>query len=215
MMKSMLDSNDRHFLELLQRLGPATVQEICEELGVTATAVRQRLTRLLSLGLLSREVVRAGRGRPHHKYAVTVAGLRELGDNYADLAVILWHELQNIEDPAVRERVVHRIEEALVERYGQVVEGRSLNDRMQQLTEQMVERGFDMEVDTSGRLPILRENNCPYPELANEDSRICELEQAVFSRVLGRDMNLTQCCLEGHSCCEFQAAEENENSIET
>lgn len=215
MMKSILDANDRHFLDRLHRLGSATVQELCEELAVTATAVRQRLTRLLSLGLVSRAVVRAGRGRPHYTYAATEAGLRELGDNYADLAMILWHELQNIEEPTVRKQVVQRIEQALVERYGTVVAGRSLHDRMERLTSQLSERGFDMEVDSSGRLPILRENNCPYPELAGEDSRICELEQAVFSRVLGRDMNLTQCCLEGHACCEFQPAEETDGSIET
>jgi hypothetical protein len=29
----------------------------------------------------------------------------------------------------------------------------------------------------------------------------------VFRRVLNADVRLTQCCLNGHSCCEFQTAE--------
>ena len=48
-MKVFLDFNDREFLDRLHRLRAATVQELCDDLGVTATAVRQRLTRLLGL----------------------------------------------------------------------------------------------------------------------------------------------------------------------
>ena len=58
--------------------------------------------------------------------------------------------------------------------------------------------------DDSGRLPILRENNCPYLELASSDPAICELEKEVFRKVLGSEVELTQCCLDGHTCCEFQ-----------
>lgn len=213
-MKSPLDPHDRQFLEILQRLEPATVQELCSELGVTATAVRQRLTRLQGRSLVTRRVARQGRGRPHHQYEMTEAGLRELGNNYADLALILWNEVRNIEEPALRDRLVQRIEEGLVEQYGETVEGRSLKDRVRQLIAALVERGFDVEADSSGELPILRENHCPYWELATVDSRICHLEQAVFSRVLGTELTLTHCCLNGDSCCEFEPVSAEDESSE-
>lgn len=188
-------------------MGAATVQEICHEVGVTATAVRQRLSRLQPIGLVSREAVRSGRGRPHHTYRVTDAGLKELGDNYSDLAVILWSELHNIEDSAVRRRVLNRVRQALVSRYGRDVDGGSLGERLQQLKSVLIEQGFDVEIDTSGDLPVLRENNCPYLDLASCDTEICELEQSVFGKILGADVHLAHCCLDGHSCCEFEAAE--------
>ena len=119
-MKAAIEPGDRQFLERLHELGGGTVQEICADLGVTATAVRQRLVRLQGLKMVARELVRAGRGRPHHVYRVTQAGLCELGDNYAELAQILWREMNNIEEPAVRARVVSRIEDALVEQFGKV-----------------------------------------------------------------------------------------------
>jgi predicted ArsR family transcriptional regulator len=209
-MKSSLESSDREFLERLHRLGSGTVQEICTEMGVTATAVRQRLIRLQGLHLISRETVRSGRGRPHHTYQVTDSGLRELGDNYADLALILWRELRNIEEPAVRNRVLGRIQDAFVSRYRPFVRSESLNERVEQLTGALAERGFDVEVDLTGPLPILRENNCPYLEVSRSDPDICELERAIFRRVLGAEVRLTQCCLDGHSCCEFQAVEEGQ-----
>ncbi len=206
-MKVSLEQNDRQFLQELHRMGSGTIQDICAAIGVTATAVRQRLNRLQGFDLVVRTVERTGRGRPHHVYQVTDAGLKQLGDNYSDLAMILWREMRNIEDLDVRERVVNGVRDAMVRRYAGVVHSGSLGERVGQLQDALVERGFDVEVDDSGGLPILREVNCPYPELANADSMICELEQEVFERVLGSQVTLTQCCLDGHTCCEFQAQE--------
>ncbi|MEX0716018.1 MAG: MarR family transcriptional regulator [Planctomycetaceae bacterium] len=203
-MKTTIEAGDREFLEALHRRDGATVQTLCDRMGVTATAVRQRLNRLLGLGMVMREAVRSGRGRPHHAYRVTDAGRKELGDNYADLALILWRELRNVE-PDIRERIFERIRGAFIRQYEPAVQGESLADRIGELATALEERGFDVEVDDSGELPILRENNCPYLELASSDPSICEMEQAVFERVLGADMRLAQCCLEGHSCCEFHA----------
>jgi len=223
-MKIAIDSNDRQFLERLHELAEGTVQSICAALGVTATAVRARLTRLQERGLVVREAVSAGRGRPHHVYRVSEAGLRLLGDNYADLALILWREIRNIEEPELRARLFHRVENALVGHYSQQVDakGPGTFGRFAQLRDALVDRGFDVDVDSRGQLPVLRENNCPYLELASNDPEICELEQAVFSRVLGADVRLTQCCLDGHHCCEFQVAtaggaagEESETGSET
>jgi len=206
-MKAAIETSDRQFLERLHASGGGTVQEICTDLGVTATAVRHRLVRLQGLSLVARELVRSGRGRPHHVYRVTRLALRELGDNYADLARILWREVKNIEESTVRERLVNRVKEALVRELDKTPPGASLADRLAKLTSVLQERGFDVEIDQTGLLPILRENNCPYFELASEDPAICEMEQAVFRRVLGADVKLTQCCLDGHHCCEFEAAE--------
>ena len=203
-MKTFLDPNERQFLERLHRLGRATVQEICADSGVTATAVRQRLVRLQERGLVGREAVRHGRGRPHHTYQVTESGLRELGDNYADLAVILWREVRSIEEPEIRSRLLGRVRDALVERLGRASSQVPLAERVDGLRAALDERGYDVEADHSGLLPILRENNCPYLGLAESDSAICELEHAVFEKVLGTELTLTQCCLDGHRCCEFQ-----------
>ncbi|MDA1014051.1 MAG: MarR family transcriptional regulator [Planctomycetota bacterium] len=206
-MRSSIGAEDRQFLDLLNRLGTPTVQELCEELEITATAVRQRLSRMQAEGLVSRTVLRVGRGRPSHRYAVTESGLRNLGENYRDLALILWKELHRIDDHQVRDAVMNRIKDSLVTRYSRTVVGETMAERVSQLGSSLNDYGFDTEVEMSGDLPILRESNCPYLELAEVDSSICELEQSVFQEVLGTEIRLTQCCLEGHHCCEFQPVE--------
>jgi predicted ArsR family transcriptional regulator len=202
-MRLALDDSDLTFLQELHQLREANVHELCAALGVTATAVRQRLGRLQSQGLVARTIVRAGRGRPHHKYVLTEAGQRELGDNYAELALILWDELQQIDEPAVRERVLMRMQERMVQQYGGRLSGRTLTDRMNQLRGTLVARGFLVEVDSAG-LPVLREKHCPYHDLAAKDGAICDLEQKVFEQVLGSPLVLAQCCRKGDACCEFR-----------
>lgn len=205
-MRSALDDGDLAFLRELHRLHEANVHDLCAALGVTATAVRQRLVRLQRQGLIDRTAVRAGRGRPHHKYVVTDLGQRELGDNYAELALLLWDELQQIEEPAVRTHVLGRMQDRMVQHYGGRLTGRTLPERMKQLRGVLHERGFLVEIDQRGDLPVLRERHCPYHDLAARDGAICDLEQKVFEQMLGSPLVLTQCCRNGDDCCEFQPA---------
>jgi predicted ArsR family transcriptional regulator len=206
-MRFSIQDGDRQFLESLHEMGGGTIQDICRNQGVTATAIRHRLVRLQEAGFVSRELVPSKRGRPHHVYRVTRDALREMGSNYAALAQVLWREIRNIEEPSLRQRLASRIEDALVDQIRKVSPTAPLDVRLTELAAALRERGFQVESDHSGLLPVLRENNCPYFELASEDPGICELEQAVFRKALNADVKLTHCCLDGHSCCEFQTAE--------
>jgi predicted ArsR family transcriptional regulator len=178
------------------------VQELCAQWGVTATAVRQRLNRLQTLGFVTRTQERIGRGRPHHRYRLSETGLKELGDNYAELAVILFREMQEFPDPAVRTQLRQRVRDALASRF-RTTPAEPLPERLQKFRDELEERGYRVDVDFSRELPVLREHNCPYTDLANEDRGICELEQGVFERVLGVGMKLTRCCQDDQPCCEF------------
>ena len=170
---------------------------------MTATAVRQRLSRLEAQGFVSRITEKSGRGRPSHSYLVTESGQRQLGDNYSELARILWEQIVRIEDVAIRENLFGQIRDALASKYGAGVSASGIDDRVDQLRGNLSDEGFDVVSDSTGPLPVLRENNCPYLDLAKADSQICELEQAVFEQVLGTEVTLTQRCVDGHNCCEF------------
>lgn len=207
-MKPMLDPGDREFLEMMQPLGAVTIQTLCDATQVTQTAVRQRLNRLLAGGWILRQTVKAHRGRPYHTYNISPAGLRELGDNYTDLAQILWKELRNIPDPEMRKLLEGRIRDALVAQYSKSISAEGLSDRMQQFATMLASSGFNVDtvhVTTSDnkQLPVLRENNCPYHELASSDSSICDLEQQVFEQVLGVPLTVTHRCRNGDGRCEF------------
>jgi len=208
-----LDDSDQVVLQWLQQHGQATIQELCETLAVTATAIRQRLNRLQDMGLIDRETIRASRGRPHHAYVLTDAGRQQLGDNYAELALLLWEEIQQLDDPQLRARFFQRIEQQLAQRYGATVQGKSVEQRFEQLRNSLKDRGFRVEIETGAGLPILREMHCPYHKLAASDAEICRLEQRVFEQVLGVKLALTQSCRQGHGCCEFHITDQPLESL--
>lgn len=201
------DQSDRDFLATLQRLQPASVQELCTAIGITATAVRQRLLRLQCEGAVERQTIRQERGRPCHAYALTEAGSKLLGDDHAEIAAVLWREIMRIEQADVRQRVLQGVRAALVQRFGSQTDQVSLAGRLQRMCSALSEHGFDVDysVESNGPgLSILREHNCPYHEIASADPSICDLEQSVFSDLLGVPVELSSCRLDGHRCCEFQ-----------
>ena len=63
-MSSEIVPSDVAILDLLRKRDTITVSELAKILEVTATAVRQRLTRLMAQGYVQRTATKAGRGRP-------------------------------------------------------------------------------------------------------------------------------------------------------
>jgi predicted ArsR family transcriptional regulator len=172
-------------------------------MGVTATAVRQRLQRLMSDGLIERHAERKGRGRPNHRYSLTEKGEESAGTNFTDLAAVLWDEIRSVQDPAIRRGLLQRIADRFVAKYRDSVAGETLSERMTALAGVMAERDVPFVVDTRGELPVLSALACPYPELAKLDRGVCTMEKLMLSEALGENVRLSECRLDGASCCTF------------
>jgi len=204
----MSESSDRVLLDLIRRSGPVTVVEMAARLGVTGTAIRNRLARLLGAGLVERKAEHHGRGRPKHTYEVSVLAQKQLGQNYADLAVALWEELMGtIPDRKLRRLMFIRVTDRMAEIYRGQVSSEEWEGRLVQLTNLLLDRGVEAEVaqDAGRPSPVLRQHSCPYYELAEVDRGICALERKMFEKVLGRSLRLSQCRLDGDRFCDFEA----------
>lgn len=204
-MSSPLDARDREILEHLHHSEGGDIQSLCELLGVTRTAVRQRISRLENAGIIVSELQSQSRGRPRLRYRVTAEGLHELGENYRDLAVVLWKAIAGFEDPEIRAILIQRVQNSLADRFRQeLAASDSVDERLDQLAEEMKSSGFNIESDHSGGLHILRETSCPFPMLADVDEAICQIEREVLQQVLGTPVEFRSRCRDGHGCCEFQ-----------
>jgi predicted ArsR family transcriptional regulator len=200
-----IDTRDREILEYLHQSAGVDVQSLCELLGVTRTAVRQRISRLESAGLIVSDLQGQSRGRPRNIYRVTAEGLHALGENYRQLAVVLWEAITGFEDEDVRIRLLARVRDVLAERFRrQLGSCENLDDRLDLLASEMKSSGFNVESDHHGGLRILRETSCPFPLLAEVDDAICQVERQVLEQVLGAPVEVRSRCRDGHGCCEFQ-----------
>ena len=205
---STSETSDRTLLDLIRRYGPLTVTELANRLEVTATAVRNRLTRLVGSGLVERRAEHGGRGRPRHVYQASVEAHKRLGQNYADLAVVLWDEMmRTVEDRKLRRVLFSRITDRLAELYRAQVTGDEWQGRLVQLGTILHDRGIETEVayDDGPSMPVLKQHSCPYYELAEVDRAVCAMERKMFEKVLGRGLRLSQCRLDGHRSCDFEA----------
>lgn len=228
-MSSPLVSSDGILLDLLRGNAGLTIHEMADSLGVTATAIRQRLTRLMAQGLVSRRTERSGkgavgRGRPNHVYELTPEGQRSAGSNFSDLAMVLWEELRAIPDPAIRRGLLARVSHKMAHRYGETgdpvpgersVGGRRagvgeerrserLAERMEKLSEEYRRRAIPFAVEKQGEIPVLNAFACPYPDLAEHDHSICAMERMLFSEIVGEPLKLSKCRVSGDHCCSFE-----------
>lgn len=199
-----IESSDASLVELLRRRGPLGISELADAMQVTPTAVRQRLTRLTAQGHIERTMTRGGRGRPSHRYALTKQGARSAGDNFADLASVLWEEIRSLPDPEVRRGLLRRLADRLARRYREQVGGSAAN-RFGQMAELLAEREVSCETSKNGEFPVLKMYSCPYPELAEQDRGVCAMETMLMSELAGVGVELSECRLDGAACCAFQA----------
>jgi len=201
--------SDVAILDLLRKRETLTVAELASLMEVTATAVRQRLTRLMAQGYVDRVAERAARGRPSYRYILTGDGRRKTGSNFADLAVALWQEIREIKDLEVRRGLLQRISKRLVEMYGDQIRGDTVEQKMEALAELFSARRVPFEVaQGSNSLPVLTALACPYPSLAEQDRTVCAMERMLFAELLGVHLTLSRCRLDGESCCTFEVREE-------
>ena len=194
---------DADVLNLLTDSGPLAISGIGQHLAVTRTAVHERLLRLTAEGLVDRELVRGGRGRPSYRYLLSPKARKLAGNNFADLAAVLWQEVLCIEDSRRPQRIVRRIAGALKALYANAIHGTTLKARMESLRELLQKRRVRCDVDTRSRDPTFTLRDCPYLDLADVDSTICQVETMLFSQLLGNEVVLSQCRLDGHACCQF------------
>lgn len=200
-----VDTKDKEILQYLHSHGGADLQNLCSLLGVTRNAVRQRVSRMVAAGFLRTAQQSQSRGRPRNIYEVTDAGLHALGEDYRELAVVLWESIVGLEDSVVRERLISQVRDRLADRFrSKLVSDASPAVRLDQLADEMKASGFNVESDHSLELPILRETNCPFPMLADVDETICHVERQVLEQVLGANVEFRNRCRDGHHCCEFE-----------
>lgn len=198
---------DGPLLEMLRVEKSVSIGELEAGLGVTATAVRQRLDRLMRAGIVERSTVSRGRGRPSHAYSLTDKGRRLGGDNFHDLAMVLWREIRAVRDPSLRQGLLSRIATSMAGMYRDRVSGSSPQERLESAAAILRERQISCAVAAGpDDMSVLTSFTCPYPDLAEKDRGICSAERLMLQELVGAPVQLSECRLDGSSCCKFTAA---------
>lgn len=202
--------------ELLLRLrhdGPSSPEALATTLGVSRTGVLQQLHALEAAGLVRREAVRHGVGRPRHVYDVTDAAQDLFPTNYANLASGLLEAVRAIGGDDLVGGVFEERRRSARERFGRrladrLPPGAPLIDRARELAVIQDEQGYLAEV-VVGADGVIRlvERNCAIHRVAADHGGACQAELELFRELLGADVERETHIAAGDRCCSYRIAE--------
>lgn len=201
------ESRAGQIIALLARRGSLTIAELGTELGVTTTAVRQQVNRLLYEGWIERGRRHKGPGRPADVLSLSEQGRRLFAGDVGDFARLLLDELTRVEGPAKVHALLKRVFDRLnAELAGRLGTAGDATERVQRLAALLAERGTVADATATDDGVRLSVYTCPFHGLGGHNLELCELERETLSRLTGHEARLDQCLASGHARCEFQVA---------
>lgn len=192
--------------------GKARITDVADDLGVTASAVRQHLIQLEASGLVRAEKVREGVGRPYYVYSVMPEAHNLFHQDYGDLARLLLQEVMRVQGHDALGQVLRRLSTRLADLYRDQVDGHVLAERVREWADLLDQRGVIVEVRETEDGYLIEQYGCPYMSVAVDNRAVCEMERQVMERLLQSDVRLERCALDGYKSCHF-AVENGDQGI--
>jgi len=198
-------TRDKILLQLRTK-GRLTAVQLASELELTGMAIRRHMYALEREGCVNIVTMRQAMGRPLHMYELTKQADELFPKNYETLALDLLHELE--EDPhtaALIDRMFEGRKQKLLQRYAPRMEGKSLPDRLAQLTAIQNAGGYmaQLEQEDDGAY-MLYEYNCPIAGVAGKYEQACSCELALFEHLLEAPVERTECLAKGGGRCSYR-----------
>jgi predicted ArsR family transcriptional regulator len=186
--------------------GPSTAAELAERLGLTPAAIRRHLDVLLAAGQVEAREQRIygarGRGRPAKDFVLTDAGRSMFYTAYDDIAI---DALDFLSTTAGTDAVTRFAEARMAQgekRYRKRMASAAPGTTpAQALAAALSEDGY---VAATLPLPLgeqLCQHHCPVAHVAERFPQICEVETAVFSRLLGVHVQRLATIAHGDGVC--------------
>ena len=186
--------------------GPSTAAELAERLGLTPAAIRRHLDVLLAAGHVDARERRIygtrGRGRPAKVFVLTDAGRSVFYTAYDDLAI---EALEFLAASAGPEAVTLFAESRMAEserRYQERMANAAPDSTLAQaLAIALSEDGYVASTLPSAIGEQLCQHHCPVAHVAERFPKICEVETAAFSRLLGVHVQRLATIAHGDGVC--------------
>ncbi|MFL5777873.1 MAG: helix-turn-helix transcriptional regulator [Chloroflexota bacterium] len=200
----------RDILVRLRRDGPLSPDALAAALGASRTGILQQLRALERSGLVTRQTVRHGVGRPRHLYDVADAAQELFPSNYDGLAAGLLAAIRSVGGDGLVDDVVAARRDAIAdrmrERFDRVLPpDPPLADRVRELAVIQDELGYLCEaVELEDGTVRLREHNCAIRHIAATDASVCRAELELFREVLGADVRRESHIASGDRSCTYR-----------
>ncbi len=179
----LANSQDK-ILYQIKRTGPQTARNLGERLDITTMGIRQHLSRLEELQLISslpEETI--GRGRPVRRWKLTEAGHNRFPDAHAQVTADLIISIRDVlGDEAIDKLISKRTKETLDLYRKQLQNIGTLEGKLEKLCELRSDEGYmaELTTDRTNGTYTLKEHHCPICIAAKTCQGFCSSELEVF-----------------------------------
>lgn len=180
----------RQIIQILNRQGKATVDELARALGVTLMAVRLHLVVLERDGLVQRETLRKGPGRPALVFSLTEKALDELPKNYHTLADKLLEGMEDHLSEDQLAQVCGAVASSLANAHSSRMIGLPLIDKVAEASRILNEVGCAADWEPTGDGFVIHEYNCPYFRVAQKHPQLCQMDQDFMRDLLDAEVQM-------------------------
>jgi predicted ArsR family transcriptional regulator len=178
-------------LMLLKTQGPLSLAALAKEMKVTTVAVRFKLLKLASEGLVEANTIAKGRGRPQQIWSLTGLGHAGFSDNHASLTVRLITIMRETLGEEAIASVIDASAKKMVSKYlSELQPYPTLEGKINKLAEIRNQEGYMAEYKKEGNGFLLIENHCPICAAATACQQFCKSELSVFTTVLGGNVKV-------------------------
>ncbi|WP_291425878.1 metalloregulator ArsR/SmtB family transcription factor [Deinococcus sp.] len=198
----------KRLLELVNRHGGLTAQELAQKLEVSVPAARRHLSDLQEQGLIGMTIERpSGRGRPQHVFTLTEQGEATFPKTYSTLCADILRHVEHL----FGQEAVLKVFNSRSAEFGQLLRAIAapelpLAERLERLAAVLTEAGFDAVVEFDGTAYYLIQRNCPNLAVARQFKALCISELNMYAEVLGRPIERDQKIACGQRMCRYRIA---------
>lgn len=198
-------STRQRVVDSILQLGPLTARQLADLLELTPAAIRRHLTALLADGTLQDSEQRVygarGRGRPSKIFSLTDMGRSEFHHTYDALAIEAMRRLQDAAGPdAVRGLAEDRLS-AIEVQFNELRAEDPTRPAVEVLKETLGKNGYAPVVRPLASGEQLCQHHCPVAHVATEFPILCEVETALFSRLLDSHVQRLATIAHGDGVC--------------
>jgi predicted ArsR family transcriptional regulator len=204
----------------LRRNGPTSPDQLARRAGSSRSGVLQQLRAMEIAGVVSRQTVRHGVGRPRHLYDVTPDAQGQFPSNYDGLATDILTAVQAVGGEILVEDVFEARRRQLHERVAARLADRlpataSLADRVHELAMVQDELGYlcHAAIEPDGETFRLSEHNCAIYQVAKAHPSACQAEVELFRDVLGAEVVRVSHITSGDRSCSYLIAESAPSTV--
>ena len=192
----------------LKRDGPLTADDLAASFGISAVAVRRHLANLERDHLVRHTQERQAKGRPSFRYELTEEGHKLFPRRYDQLANQILETVDELYGAEAIDRIFHRNLSRQIETYRPHLTGKTLRERVNQLTQLREADGYmaSWEQLDDGSF-LLRQNNCPILSVAQWCRATCAEATSMFGELLDAAVSRQSHQIDGDASCTFLVRE--------